>query len=43
MLPHSSIMTSVETESIPFSLEVFGNAPGRMNGTMRFRNVPVSN
>jgi hypothetical protein len=30
-------------ESVPFSLEVFGNAPGRMNGTMRFRNVPVSN
>jgi hypothetical protein len=30
-------------ESIPFSLEVFGNAPGRMNGTMRFRNIPVSN
>jgi len=30
-------------ESIPFSLEVFGNVPGRMNGTMRFRNVPVSN
>jgi hypothetical protein len=30
-------------ESIPFSLEVFGQASGRMNGTMRFRNVPVSN
>jgi len=30
-------------ESVPFSLEVFGNVPGRMNGTMRFRNVPVSN
>jgi hypothetical protein len=30
-------------ESIPFSLDVFGSESGHLNGTMRFRSIPVSN